>query len=67
MSATCKDCKKEIVWAASNGRTLPFERTVFGTGAVAISKHFGTYRARPHRGSPHVQAYKRHQCRRRKA
>lgn len=66
MGATCKDCKETITWAASGGRTLPFEPTVFGPGVVAISKAGGTYRARPHGGHPHIQAYRRHQCSRRR-
>lgn len=66
MGATCKDCQETITWAASDGRTLPFERSVFGPGAVSIYKHGGTFRAVPHRGHPHVQAYQRHRCKRRR-
>jgi hypothetical protein len=62
MSATCKDCRGKIIWAVNEGRSLPFEPTTFGAGTVAISKIAGTYRARPHRGSPSVQAYRRHDC-----
>lgn len=65
MSATCKDCHETITWAASNGRTLPFERTTYGPGVVSIYKQAGTFRATPHRGSPNVQAYRRHRCKRR--
>lgn len=60
--ATCKDCNDEITWAASNGRSLPFERSVFGPGAVSIYTHGGTKRAATHRGHPHVQAFRRHDC-----
>lgn len=66
MSATCKDCHRKIVWAADDGRTLPFETCEYGPGVVSIYKHAGTYRTGTHRGHPHVQAYRRHQCRRRK-
>lgn len=62
MSATCKDCHAKITWAASGGRTLPFEPSVFGSGAVAITKAEGTYRTRRHGGHPHVPAYRRHRC-----
>lgn len=62
MGATCKDCKAKITWAAHGGRTLPFEPCVFSTGVLAISKDQGTYRTRPHGGSPHVPAYRRHRC-----
>lgn len=67
MAATCKDCKKTIVWAAHEGRMLPFETTTYGPGAVSIYKHSGTYCTGTHRGHPHVQAYRRHQCRKRRS
>ena len=68
MGATCKDCKETIAWAANGGRSLPFERCqIDNPGAVSIYKQGGTYRAAPHRGSPHVQAYRRHRCRKRRS
>lgn len=68
MGATCKDCKETITWAANSGRTLPFERCqIDSAGAVSIYKQGGTYRASAHRGSPHVQAYRRHRCRKRRS
>lgn len=68
MAATCKDCKETIRWAAHNGRSLPFECCQSDDpGAVSIYKYAGTYRTGAHRGHPHVQAYRRHQCRKRRS
>jgi hypothetical protein len=65
--ATCKDCHGEIVWAAIDGHSVPFEKTVAGTGHYEVYKMHGTYRARSHPGigHPYVPAFRRHDCRRR--
>jgi len=64
--ATCKYCKKSIVWAALEGRTLPFERGKAGDlYGFTIERRHGTDRARPHPGEgyPNIPTYVRHNCR----
>lgn len=66
--ATCKGCKRKVIWGAAGGRLMAVDATPVqaGPGTFEVFKFHGSHRIRPHRGSPNVNAHPRHDCAKRR-